>query len=439
MNEEYFEKNDGEAQNEAENRKENETSGAGNEGFSEGEASSVEYGPRIRFEEQAAWEKKNKNRTTALFLAVAILFSVACGLGGVLIGKRITGAPATPPPTSDGGEDDEAAKPPQTTGNTVIMQETDASAATLDGSVTAVVEKCAASVVEIITTPYSGFVGTSSGAGSGVIIGEDKDGNGTYIVTNNHVVEGNFTVITVRTVDGDQYTAELVGTDWQSDIAVLRIEKTGLTKAVWASSKTLKVGQSIVAIGNPLGSLGGSVSRGIISGVERTITVEGVPMKLLQIDAAINPGNSGGGLFDLNGNLVGIVNAKSVATSIEGIGFAIPADHAKVMVTELCEKGYVSGRVDLGLHFTESATAYGLIINSYDYPEELSTQINASDILYSLQTPDGNVTKISSLDAYRGVLVGLKAGDTVKAVILRSYGFSYRQYEVTLTAHELFS
>ena len=108
-------------------------------------------------------------------------------------------------------------------------------------------------------------------------------------------------------------------------------------------------------------------------------------------------------------------------------------------MTEICKNGYVSGRVDLGLNFTGSATAYGLIINSYDHTDELSTPINASDILYSLQTAEGKTVQITSLDAYRSVLVGLSAGDTVKAVILRSYGFGYRQYEVTLTAYELFS
>ena len=367
-------------------------------------------------------------------MAIALLLSATCGLGGVLIGKRIVAANGTNHP----GGGNTLQNTPTSLGNTVIMQETDANAATLDGSFTAVVEKCAGSVVEIVTTPYSGDLSTKSSAGSGVIIGADDKG-GTYIVTNNHVVEGNFAVITVRTADGEQCAAELVGTDWQSDIAVLRIEKKGLTKAIWASSENLKVGQGIIAIGNPLGSLGGSVSRGIISGIERTIAVEGVPMKLLQIDAAINPGNSGGGLFDMNGNLIGIVNAKTIATSIEGIGFAIPADYAKEMVTEICKNGYVSGRVDLGLNFTGSATAYGLIINSYDHTDELSTPINASDILYSLQTAEGKTVQITSLDAYRSVLVGLSAGDTVKAVILRSYGFGYRQYEVTLTAYELFS
>ena len=407
-------------ENETESDKESETAEA-----------SMEYGPKIDFDFASHPPKNAKKRTTAILLAAVILFSALCGAGGLLIGKNVSDGGAQAPVGGNGNTDTSAAK------NNIIMQETDASAATLDGSVTAVVEKCAKSVVEIITTPYSSVLGAVSGAGSGVIIGEDENGNGTYIVTNNHVVEGNFSVITVCTVDGTKYTAELVGTDWMSDVAVLRIEASGLTKAIWADSNTLKLGQSIIAIGNPLGSLGGSVSRGIISGVERTISVEGVPMKLLQIDAAINPGNSGGGLFDLNGNLVGIVNAKSVATDVEGIGFAIPANYAKSMVSELAAKGYVSGRVDLGLAFTGTVTTYGLTITEYHPTDGTETEIASGDILYSLETANGTQTKITSLEKYRGVLSGLKAGDTVKAVILRSFGFSYRQYEVILTAFEL--
>lgn len=394
---------------------------------------SVEYGP-----ERVAKEtpKKHGNaRLTALLVVLALLVSTACGFGGILLGRRIEKLRGAGGSGSLGTGGSHAQTP--NVQNSVIMQETDASAVTLDGSTTAVVEKCAASVVEIIIMAESNSPSGSvkSGAGSGVIIGEDKDGKCSYIVTNNHVIEGNVSVINVKTVDGEVLSAQIVGADWMSDIAILRVEKTGFTKATWASSASLKLGQSIVAIGNPLGSLGGSVSRGIISGVARTIAVEGVPMKLLQIDAAINPGNSGGGLFDLNGNLVGIVNAKTVATNIEGIGFAIPSDYAKAMAVELAEKGYVNGRVDLGLNLAGSATVYGLPINSYDSSIITSTDIHAGDFLYSLQTANGTVTQITSLDRYRSVLARLSEGDTVKAVIHRTSGFfGYTAYEVTLTA-----
>ena len=386
-----------------------------------------EHGPKINFDFSSHPPKSGKGRTTAIILVAAILFSVLCGAGGILIGKRLAASNPQTPPASGGDSSDVK--------NNVIMQESDSSATDLDGSVTGVVERCASSVVEIITTPYSSAISTKSGAGSGVIIAEDENGTGTYIVTNNHVIEGNFTVVTVRTVDGKEYTAEIVGSDWQSDIAVLRIEKTGLSKATWAKSENLALGQSVFAIGNPLGSLGGSVSRGIISGVERTITVENVPMKLLQIDASINPGNSGGGLFDLNGNLVGIVNAKSVATDVEGIGFAIPSDYAKQMVKEICEKGYVADRVDLGFRFSGTVSVFpmyvGMGILDYKYSEEIENAIQANDVLLTLEF-GGNKVEVTSISVYRSIIVQLKEGDTVKAGIVGD-----RYYEVTLTAHKV--
>src|SRR5699024_342301 len=145
----------------------------------------------------------------------------------------------------------------------------------------------------------------SSGAGSGVILTQDG-----YIVTNHHVIE-DANSITVRTRSGDEYNASLVGSDEQSDLAVLKIDATGLTPAVLGDSTTLEVGELAIAIGNPLGELGGSVTSGIISALDREMTIDGQTMTLLQTDAAVNPGNSGGGLFNANGDLIGIVNAKS--------------------------------------------------------------------------------------------------------------------------------
>lgn len=385
-------------------------------------------GPKINFEDPIP-PKRKRNNVLVIVLVAVLFFSVIFGLGGLLVGKKLSQSGDQVPSAGDDAENG-AGK------NNIIMQMGDGSAPALERGFTEIVETCAASVVEIITTPYSSAVSTVSGAGSGVIIGEDENGTGSYIVTNNHVIEGNFTVITVRTMEGEEYTAEIVGTDWQSDIAVLRIEKTGLTIAKWFNSEKgkLALGQSVIAIGNPLGSLGGSVSRGIISGVERTITIESVPMNLLQIDAAINPGNSGGGLFDLNGELVGIVNAKSVATEVEGIGFAIPSEHALKIVKELCKNGYVSGRVDLGFQFTGSVSNplyAGMGVMSYAYLDEVENAIKANDILLTLQIAGGAEVKITSLSDYRRVLVSLKDGDTVKAGLLGSNGY----YEVTIKAH----
>lgn len=182
-----------------------------------------------------------------------------------------------------------------------------------------------------------------SGAGSGVIISADG-----YIVTNNHVVDG-ADKITVTLRDGTQYPATLIGADAKTDLAVVKIDGDGLSPAVMGSSSDLKVGETAVAIGNPLGQLGGTVTNGIISALDRQITIDGQVMTLLQTNAAINPGNSGGGLFNQNGELIGIVNAKSSGSDVEGLGFAIPIDIAQPVISDLINYGYVQGRISLGI------------------------------------------------------------------------------------------
>lgn len=396
------------------------------------EPSSIEYGPGSYYPKPPR-SQKSTGRIVPLIVSLCLVFSLLTGVGGMLIGKYFL---TQTPPATNGESGGNETVSPSGTGN-VVMQKTDESAATLTGGMTAVVEKCADSVVEIRTEVEGvGFIGgTKSGAGSGVIVGENTETGYSYIVTNNHVVEGDFSAVTVRTTDGEELDAELVGTDWMSDIAVLRVKQVGLTKAVWAKSSTLLQGQQVAVIGNPLGALGGSVTGGIISGLERTITIDGIPMTLLQIDAAVNPGNSGGGLFDMNGNLIGVVNAKSVGSNIDNIGFAIPADYAVEMVSEICEKGYVSGRVDLGFSFMNSSTSSLLSIYSYAFGDTTDTEIKQGDILYSLSVGTEEI-KLESLSDYRGVLAKLKIGDTVKATIYRPSGWRYVSYTVTLTAHE---
>ena len=220
-------------------------------------------------------------------------------------------------------------------------------------SVSEIAALASPSVVEISTETVSrsNFLGQyiQSGAGSGVIFSEDG-----IVVTNDHVVDGAST-ITVRTKDGESYEATLLGTDSKTDIAVLRIEADGLTPAILGDSDALSVGEYAMAIGNPLGQLGGTVTDGIVSALSREVNVNGENMTLLQTNAALNPGNSGGGLFNEKGELIGIVNAKSSngasssGASIEGLGFAIPVNTVKNSVQELLDYGYVRGRPALGI------------------------------------------------------------------------------------------
>ncbi len=206
---------------------------------------------------------------------------------------------------------------------------------------------CADSVVEIKTetATYNKFMSEMvvEGAGSGVVIREDG-----YIVTNNHVVEG-ANVVTVTTKNGESYVGIVVGTSAQNDLAVIKINEENLTPAVMADSEEINLGEQAIAIGNPLGELGGSVTSGIISALEREIEIEGETMTLLQTDAAINPGNSGGGLFYENGELIGIVVAKTSGTEIEGLAFAIPIDTVKEVATGIIEGEPITQGAYLGV------------------------------------------------------------------------------------------
>jgi len=279
------------------------------------------------------------------------------------------------------------------------------------------------SVVEITTEKivsgsfFQQYV--SEGAGSGVIFTTDG-----YIVTNNHVIDG-ATNIKVRLKDATTYEAKLIGTDAKTDLAVIKIEATGLTPAAFGDSKQLKVGEEVVAVGNPLGQLGGTVTRGIISALDREIDIDNTTMSLLQTDTAINPGNSGGGLFNTSGQLVGVVNAKSAGEEIEGLGFAIPINTAETVITDLIGHGYVKGRVNVGVVYvaiqdTMTAMMYGVNeLGLYIYTVDKNSDaeragLRSGDLIISV---DGK-TVASAADA-NAAFDAKKVGDTVAVVVKR--------------------
>lgn len=183
--------------------------------------------------------------------------------------------------------------------------------------------------IEIKPSNYNSTSGVVEGAGSGVIFSSDG-----YIVTNYHVVEDAI-CIKVKLHNGSEYIANLVGQNKKEDIAVLKINATNLTPVSFGSSKNLKVGERVIVIGNPLGTLGGSVTDGIISALNRTLNIDGEDMTLLQTNAEINHGNSGGGVFGEKGQFVGLVVAKSTGADLEGLGFAIPSDTVKEVINKL--------------------------------------------------------------------------------------------------------
>lgn len=212
-----------------------------------------------------------------------------------------------------------------------------------------------------ITTNYWGFQTTSAASGSGFVFSSDG-----YILTNYHVVE-NSNSITVSTYTGESYDAELIGCDESNDIAVLKIRAENLTPVVLGSSDSLRVGDSVAAIGNPLGELTFSLTTGVVSALNREVTLSGtVTMDLIQTDCAINSGNSGGALFNMYGEVVGITNAKYSSSgsgaSIDNIGFAIPMDDVLDIVTGIIEKGYIA-KPYIGVSVSDVSAetqAYGL-------------------------------------------------------------------------------
>ena len=365
-------------------------------------------------------EKPRRDRRKGAFAAVmaaCMVFSLGCGFGGGYLASRLNSTAS-----SSGASG----------GQPVFYQSVSNNTNKGSLSVAEVAAKAADSVVEINTeTVSSSFYGgqrVSQSAGSGVILSADG-----YIVTNNHVVAGADS-ITVRTRDGKSYAANLVGTDPDTDLAVLKIEASGLTPAVLGSSDDLVVGETAVAIGNPLGELGGTVTSGIISALSRDVTIDNQTMTLLQTNAAINPGNSGGGLFNSNGELVGVVNAKYAKEGVEGLGFAIPINTAKPVIEQLISQGYVSGRVDTGftpIDLTDEATAMQYRVSRTGvYVYEVTTNTDgfqSGDLLLSIDGKD-----IDSMSDYNAALQGRSVGDQLAVVVLRGN----RQLSLTLTLRD---
>ena len=361
--------------------------------------------------------KKRRKRSGGRIVrsAATLVLAAAMGFAGGFVGARVGNA-----------------------GNKVVIQQverTDSSAASgtavaSGGMTTSQVSEMVSPSVVVITTEqvvYSqwswyGQNQVESGAGSGVIISSDG-----YILTCAHVVSG-ASQITVTIGDTD-YTATVVGEDDTSDVAVLKIDATGLTPATVGDSDSLSVGDSVLAVGNPLGELGGTVTSGIVSALNRSVTIQGTSstntMSLIQMDASVSPGNSGGGLFNMNGELIGLVNAKSSSSDAEGLGFAIPINDAIQVAQDLLENGYVSGRPYMGITYiavTDAQTAAQFNVNAYGvYVVDVvqggpadKAGLKVGDRIVSI---DG--TEIAQKDDLGTLMQQHTAGDTLSITVAR--------------------
>ena len=367
--------------------------------------------PEERPRKTQSFFKSTAAKVIAIVLACAII-GTGCGFGGAALYRS-------------------------STRQTVTLQQSDRAPVTVsvkqvDGQTkmepAEVYASTVNSVVSINTTATAGTnifgqtVETAS-AGSGFIISSDG-----YIVTNYHVVKG-ATSVKVTLYSGDTYDATVIGGDSDYDVAVIKINASGLPAVTLGNSADVNVGDTVLAIGNPLGELTFSMSQGIVSCCDRAINVDGTPFNMIQVDASINPGNSGGPLVNLYGEVVGIVSAKYSSysnTTVEGLGFAIPISDVRAIITDIIENGQVTGKAYLaikaGTMTEQMAAQYDIDITEGVFV--YSTESGGAGEKAGLQLGDVitklNDTAITSMTDLTMAKKSYKAGDTVTLTVYRS-------------------
>ena len=367
--------------------------------------------PEERPRKKQSFFKSTAAKVIAIVLACAII-GTGCGFGGAALYRSSTRQTVTL---------QQSDRPPVTVSVKQVDGQTKMEPAEVYASTVN-------SVVSINTTATAGTnifgqtVETAS-AGSGFIISSDG-----YIVTNYHVVKG-ATSVKVTLYSGDTYDATVIGGDSDYDVAVIKINAGGLPAVTLGNSADVNVGDTVLAIGNPLGELTFSMSQGIVSCCDRAINVDGTPFNMIQVDASINPGNSGGPLVNLYGEVVGIVSAKYSSysnTTVEGLGFAIPISDVQAIITDIIENGQVTGKAYLaikaGTMTEQMAAQYDIDITEGVFV--YSTESGGAGEKAGLQLGDVitklNDTAITSMTDLTMAKKSYKAGDTVTLTVYRS-------------------
>ena len=372
-------------------------------------------------EEQPAWEaatKKKKNsiwkksgvKVTALLLTCALVGGGA-GFGGAALARSVGVGGGTAIHQSDRTVQEVTVK--KVTGQT-LMTPAEVYASTV-GSVVSI--NCSA-----VSTNIFGQRVESASSGSGFVITQDG-----YIVTNHHVV-ASASSVKVTMYDGKEYSAAVVGSDSDYDVAVLKVETTGLQPVTLGNSADVNVGDTVLAIGNPLGELTFSMSQGIVSCCDRAINVSGTPFNMIQVDASINPGNSGGPLMNLYGEVVGIVSAKYSSysnTAVEGLGFAIPIGDVQAVITDIMENGQITSKPSMGITAgtmtRQMAAQYqidkdnGVFVYSVDKGGAgEKAGLRMGDVITKVDSME-----ITSMEDLTAAKKGHRAGDTVTVIYYR--------------------
>lgn len=349
-------------------------------------------------------------RVVALILSCAVI-SAACGFGGAILAQNGSRTGKTTVQQSN------------RTATTVNVKKVDGQTLMSPAEVYASTVNSVVSInCSAVSTNIFGQQTESASSGSGFIYTADG-----YIVTNQHVV-ANASSINVTLYNGDTYPATLVGSDSDYDVAVLKIDAKDLPAVTLGSSTDVNVGDTVMAIGNPLGELTFSMSQGIVSCVNRAINVEGTPFNMIQVDASINPGNSGGPLMNLYGEVVGIVSAKYSSyanTTVEGLGFAIPINDVQSIIKDIMENGSVGNKAYMAItagtmtqqmaaQYKINATEGVFVYSVEDDGAGDKAGLKLGDVITKL-----NDTQITSMEDLSAAKKGFKAGDTVNLTVLR--------------------
>lgn len=369
--------------------------------------------------------KKNKNKGLKVFAIImcAILCAGVVGMAGYGTYALVSGQRAQQEMESESAEAEAAPSAQLTLNDKPESTQTD-EAVNLSGGELTITQRAekvmpsAVGIVAYIQSSQSIFGGEQS-QGSGIILSEDG-----YIVTNQHVIDG-ATSVKVVLNDGSEYNASVVGEDEKTDLAVLKIEATGLTPAEFGNSDQMQIGEQVIAVGNPGGlELAGSVTVGYVSAVNRPITTSnGGTIDCIQTDAAINPGNSGGALVNTYGQVIGINSQKIAATEYEGIGFAISINEAQPIINDLIQYGYVRGRVVMGITMQMidqiSAQMYGYqpgvgVVSVEENSPASKAGLVPGDIITEI---DGEA--LTSTEVLTGILEEHKPGDVITLTVYR--------------------
>ena len=389
-----------------------------------------DYAPAPRQENGGASPAKKQGffrktwvKLTALVL-VCVLVGGAAGYGGAVLAKG--GSADNEATIQESGRQPVTVQVKKVDGQTK-MQPAEVYASTVNSTVSI---NCSST-----TTNVFGQTTQSASSGSGFIITEDG-----YVVTNYHVVSGASSV-KVTLYNGDTYDATVIGGDSDYDVAVLKIEATGLTPVTLGDSTDVNVGDTVLAIGNPLGELTFSMSGGYVSSCNRAINVDGTPFNMIQVDCSINPGNSGGPLMNLYGEVVGIVSAKYSSyssTTVEGLGFAIPISDVKSIITDIMENGAVTDKaymaITAGTMTAQMAAQYSIDVTQGVFVYSVveggagdKAGLRLGDVITKL-----NDTTLTSRQDMSAAMKSYRAGDTVTLTVYR--GGQYITTELTFDA-----